>query len=359
MKWYIIYCLFAALVFTACEDIYTPEVETLDNVLVADARIVVGEGTNVIKLYESRSFNDDTFQYPSATGATVLLIDNQGNEYNLPEGTAGMFPVHIQLDENREYKIKITYKGDVYESAFEPVPKVPALDTVYGNPENKVIVVSGDNNANDFRKKSGIQLYADMTHEKDLPYYRFYGRKILQYTYTVQIRVMGELQDVTMFGWHSFYPQETFNIAAPPSYSGVTDIIKHPVWFLEEKAVVGSEQSFAGWILILYQYGLSKSAYNYYNDLNNQLESEGRLFDPLYVQARSNINCTSNKSKLVLGNFEISTVKEYRYFVKYSGPKIGYVIKPIPYFYDISQAGEQLIDRPDFWEYESKHYPDE
>lgn len=355
----ITYCFLLIGVLTACEEIYIPEIETRDNVLVADARIVVGNDNNYIRLNESRSFNDVNNNFSGIKGATVAIIDNNSNRFELPEESDGLFSVNFQLNPEREYKIEINYRDDRYESSFEPVPKIPHLDSVYGIPENKVIEVAGSTNVNDFRKKAGIQLYADIKGENELPFFRFSGRKILQYTYTVDLMVMGELIPYIVYGWYSFYSQESYNIAAPPEYSNTSDIIKHPIYFLEEKALLARDQTFAGWILILYQYGLSKSGYNYYKDLNNQLDSEGRLFDPLYVQARSNITCTNNKNQLILGNFEISTVKEYRYFVKYVSPKIGYIIKPIPYFYEIPQYGEQLSEQPEFWEYDSKKYPDE
>ena len=65
---------------------------------------------------------------------------------------------------------------------------------------------------------------------------------------------------------------------------------------------------FQGWIVIMYQYGLSESAYYYYKDLNNQLQAEGKIFDPLYVQPESNLKCVNNPEQLILGNFEISSV---------------------------------------------------
>lgn len=39
--------------------------------------------------------------------------------------------------------------------------------------------------------------------------------------------------------------------------------------------------------------------------------------------------------------------------------KQGYVVKQIPYFYQISVSGEQLDIMPDFWESQSKYYPNE
>jgi hypothetical protein len=162
-----------------------------------------------------------------------------------------------------------------------------------------------------------------------------------------------------MYGWYSYYPHDYYNIAAPPEYSVSTDVLKHPLYFMELKATRDTGQFFGGWILILYQHALSKNAYSYYKDLNSQLIAEGRLFDPVYVQARNNLRCTSNPNLLILGNFEISTVGETRYFVRFLSEKEGYIVKPIPYFYQIPESGEQLDLMPDFWENKSKSYPNE
>jgi hypothetical protein len=358
MKWFT-YCFLLIFAFTACEEIYTPNIELRESVIVADARIVVGKNDNVIKLYESRGFNEEGYNYPNISGAEVYIIDSKGAETKLYESINGNFPVRFTLNPDLEYKIKITYAGNNFESSFEPVPHVPDLDTVYGIAGTKVIKVEGNNDVDDIREKIGVQLYADISNEKELPYYRFTARKVLQYIYPVEIRMFGEIIVEPMYAWMSLFPNEMFNIAAPPEFSTSTNIVKHPLFFLDKKVTPDTDQTFAGWILILYQHGLSVSGYNYYKDLNKQLGSEGRLFDPLYVQARNNLKCTSDPKQLILGNFEISTLKEHRYFVNFISDELGYLVKPIPYFYDIPLSGEQLSIHPDFWESQSKTYPDE
>jgi len=344
---------------TACEEIYTPEIDAVENVLVTDARIVYGKSANVILINESLGFNETDIGYPAVTGSEVTLIDSNGTEHSLPEIETGKFLVDFNLIPELRYKLKVEYDGDIFESSFESVPKAPVLDTVYGISETRVIEVAGETDVNDFREVLGLQLYADIISETEVPYYRFSARKILQYTYTVITYIMGGEIEETMYAWNSYFPQESFNIASPPEYSNTTDIIKHPLFFLEQRGYVSPEQVFNGWILILYHHGLNISAHSYYNDLNKQLGSEGRLFDPLYVQARSNMKCTNDKEQIILGNFEISNTKEYRYYVKYISEEKGYYIKPIPYFYDIPFSGELLSQVPDFWEYPGKKYPDE
>jgi hypothetical protein len=358
MKW-LTYCFLLIFAFTACEEIYTPNIELRESVIVADARIVVGKTNNVIKLYESKGFNEEGYNYPSISGAEVSIIDSNENEFLLSETVWGTYPVSVYFSTDLQYKLKISYQGNTFESSFEPIPPLPDLDTVYGIAETKVIKQEGNNDVDDIREKIGVQLYSDISDEKELPYYRFTTRKVLQYIYPVEVRMFGEILIEPMYAWLSSFPNEMFNIAAPPEFSTSTKIVKHPLFFLEQKVTPDTGQTFAGWILILYQHGLSESGYNYYNDLNKQLGSEGRLFDPLYVQARNNLKCTNNPKQLILGNFEISTLKEHRYFVNYISKESGYLVKQIPYFYEIPLSGEQLSIPPDFWESRSKTYPDE
>lgn len=357
MKRLIIYSLFMTSVFSACVDVYRPEIEAVDNVMVVDARIVTGQGNNLVRIYNSRGYNDAEADFSGISVDKLLIVADDGNEITLHEREAGYYGFNGGLDPGHRYKLRIEYQGETFESSFEAVPKIPEIDTVYGRPVIKVVKAEGDNDVDAIMEKPGAQLYADVLNETESPYFRFTARKILQYTYQVEVPFMGATMIETWFGWYSYYPQEKFNIAAPPEYSGGTKILKHPLYFLEKKAVRAFDQSFAGWILILYQYGLSQSAYNYYKDLNSQLAAEGKLFDPVYVQARNNLKCTTDPEKLILGNFEISTVTETRYFVKYINDVVGYLIKPIPYFYYIPENGHDYTLPPDFWESESKEYP--
>jgi hypothetical protein len=196
----------------------------------------------------------------------------------------------------------------------------------------------------------GVQLYADIQNKNELQHYRFSARKTYQYTFPVEVMQMGELVIETMFAWKTVYPQGAYNIAAPPEYSSSVDIKKHPLFFIERSAGVTLEQLFSGWIIFLHQYSLSKSTYDFYNDLNNQLDADGRLFDPLYVQARNNLTCTNNPEQIILGNFEITSTVERRYYIRYISDELGYMIKPINHFYDIPVEGEQITVPPDFWE---------
>jgi len=332
-------------VFVACEDVYVPDIDDVGNVVVADARIVNGRSDNYITLTQSQGFNDDFNDYSPALGGEVFLIDDKGNDYNLPEHEAGRFYVYPELYKERQYKIQIKYGGNTFESAFEKVPGTPVLDSVYGIAESKVIEVAGADDVNDFREVKGVQIYADMKSTTDIPYYRFTAHRVLEYLW---IQPSG-MFEIIHYYWKKSVAGGIFNIAAPAEYSGSKDIIKHPLFFMHRTVSLEPDSVMVGWLLVLNQNGISEPVYNYYNDLNNQLDSEGRIFDPVYVQARSNLKCINNEHAIILGNFEISNLTEHRYFIKYLSGKGGYRVEEIDDRSPIPWHGETINVPPDFW----------
>lgn len=345
---------------SACEDIYIPKLDKVENAMVVEAQIVRGETDNTIKLKSSLNFNANTAnRYPDIDGASVTLIDNENNEHNLPETGTGNFLVDFNLNPELQYKLRIEYNNDIFESAFESVPDVPLFDTIYAKMEEKVLDAGGTNSVNDFWKRDVLQFYLDIDQTPKINNYRFVWRKIIQYVYIEPAQ--GMLPEIPHYAWSSTFPGDIFSIASPPEYKAKKSIEKHPVFYIglneETPAPDGFESYGSGYIFILYQYALSESAVRYYKDLNNQLGAEGYIFDPLFVQSRNNLRCVNNPDKVILGNFEVTAVKERRYFVRYLSEDAGFVLKEIPYFYAIPHIGDVKEYPPEFWESESKTYP--
>lgn len=345
MKRLITYCIFLVGVLVACEDVYVPEIDDVSNVIVADARIVHGETDNYIVLTESRGFNDDSSDYSAVANCKVSLIDNEGNEFVLPEHEIGKFFVNVDLNPARQYKVSIKCGDNTFESDFQRVTEEPLLDSIYGIAEIKNRIAAGESDADNIRKHEGVQIYADMLSTPEIPNYRFTAKMVLKYFWEEERGLFFYMH----YFWDTTIPSGVFNLAAPPKYSSSKEIVKHPLFFVPKSAHMEPEHVMIGWILVLYQHGISETAYSYYKDLNNQLDSEGRIFDPVYVQARSNIKCINNPEEIILGNFEISNVTEYRYFIRYISEKEGYAVIPISNRSPIPRSGETIDVPPDFW----------
>ncbi len=364
MRKQLFYIAIFILGIVSCEEKYKPQLENVDNFLVIEAIFTSNEQEHTIYLYETKGFYDESRGYPPVTGASVFLVDEDDNRYPFGESGEGSYHITRALNEGEKYALYFELNDEIYESSFQQVPENPVIDTVYGDYTSKVTTDGAASSTDDIITYYGIQLYADMAYKGSLKHYRFYGRKIIQYYdyYDTLLPGSQDKEKRPIYGWRSYSPDGVFNIAGPAKYSSVDDIIRHPLEFFNTDyyKFIADTQLFAGWIYIVYQFGINEDTYDYYSDLNNQLEAEGKIFDPVYVQANGNISCTSNAEITVLGNFEISSFSERRFFLNYHRSAAGIdTIKNIPYFYNIPGAGYIKNDMPDFWENTSKSYPNE
>jgi len=354
-----IYILLLLLAFSACEEIYRPDIDEVDSLLVIEAMLRADKDVNNIFLYQSRNFNNPDNSYPRVGGATVFLVDNEGYTLNCPETSSGIYTFFGRLDPQRQYQLIVDLGGDRYASDMQAVPEQPALDSVYGERAYKVSIDGTANSSDAIEREYGVQLYSDMQQRGSLSHYRFYGRKVIQYIDTYDTVIEGMPETRPIYIWNSIYPKGTFNIAGPPQYSTEKNIFKHPLEFFENgyHKYMPDTMSFMGWIYIIDQFGINEGSYNFYKDLNQQLGAEGRIFDPVYIQLEGNIKCQNDPGKVVLGNFEITTYNEARYFLFYNSFRDDFTLKKIEYFYDIPLRGYVKDIMPDFWEFINKRYP--
>lgn len=347
------------LLLWGCEDIYRPVLESGEALLVVDARIVHGGDYNIVRLNRTLDFNDYGQTYPTVDDAEVSLVDGFGHEIRLNGEGSGLYRLYRPLDASGRYKLKIKADGEVFESGYDRIPAMPSIDSIFMVPGEILVETGTDEAATQLEKKVGAWLYIDIDAKGKDNYYRFSGRKVCQYVYN--ILPPGSPFDVPVYGWFSVTPWETFNIAAPADYSLVEDVRNHPLVFLEREYNIYREDEkpvyFMGWIYICHQYAISEQSHDFYETLNKQLSAEGKLFDPLYPQARGNIKCTSDPEKVVLGNFELSQVREHRFFVISRGND-NYFVKRIPYFWEIPVKGEMVDKIPAWWEVSNRNYPD-
>lgn len=345
------YLFFVAAIITACESVYVPNLDSVEDVLTVDAQFVYGKPPHIVRLKKSMGFNE-TGSFEAYSDARVTVTDNQGNNYESYALGGGKYMFNFSLDTSMQYQLNISAEDDVYTSDFEAVPPPPNIDTFFTEPAETVIQPGGETNVDEFVRSQGHRFYIDINNNNTARYYRFDARKILQYYFPFDTVIYGLAETVTKHAWKSFYPTGEFDIAGPAEYSLEKDIYKHPTQFFnykEEKFLMREQRGF-GWIYIMYQYGINQSAYTFYKDLNNQLDADGKIFDPLYVQARNNLRCETDPNKVILGYFEIASFKEHRFYIRLD-PFIGkHEVRRVETFHDIPERGERAIYLPWFWE---------
>jgi hypothetical protein len=351
MRGTILYIVILLFMIQSCESVYVPDLENVENVMVVDARLETTNHVHRIILKKSKGFTDKG-AYEPVVSAEITLMDDIGNQYSALHVGAGVYNLIVMLDSARLYQLHIDAEGEHYASEFEPVPPSPVIDSVYSREYEQWLQPGGADNVGSFEKMDGQQILIDVSGNTEPHYYHFDGRKILQFMVELKSEPLGETIPNYHYGWRSLYPKGSFNIAGPALYSGSKDIIRHPVDFLPYKtsALLDSNQVGMGWIYILHQYSINESTYLFYRDLKSQLDAGGKIFDPLYVQVKGNMKCTTNQNKMILGYFGLANRREYRYFIRLNKASGVHTIREVHVFHDIPEQGVLLGWPPNFWE---------
>lgn len=349
MQKLILYTSILLMLLQACETIYEPELSGVENVLVIDARFEAASQEHRITLKKSRGFTEEGY-YEPVGDAVILLADDRGTRYMAKNTEAGVYVFHVQLDSQRMYRLQVEAEGELYLSDFEQVPFAPKTDTIYSRDYEQWIQPGGTVNTGSFEKMTGKQLLVDIYPDNHPGYYLFKGRKVLQFMVEVGIPGSGIIDDYH-YGWKSYKPVGSYNLAGPAPFTGSNDITGHPVDFFpyDTNRLLDTTEFGMGWIYIMHQYRITEQSYRYYSELKKQLDADGKIFDPLYIQPAGNLQCISSPGKIVLGWFGILAHTEHRFFIKLNRTS-GITIRRINVFHDIPEEGVVPTWPPVFWE---------
>ena len=125
--------LAAGLLFSACEDGISPELEKAGPILVVDAWLTNLPGAQVITITETQPYFENALP-PGVSGANVSVVDDQGKVYAFQEGQDGKYtwmPVSTEVfgQTGRTYTLTVEYNGDTFTSTSR-MGRVPAIDSL-------------------------------------------------------------------------------------------------------------------------------------------------------------------------------------------------------------------------------------
>ncbi|BBE18772.1 hypothetical protein AQPE_2937 [Aquipluma nitroreducens] len=343
--------LFLAL-FTSCEEYYKPDLEVVASTLVVESRISNNLEQSFVKLSMTKDFYNTTASQ-DVVGAKVELVQVGGSILKGIDGGTGYFTFTSSPVPGKKYFLRITNQKDIYQSETVLMPPIPQIDSLYTihNVEKSYRTDAFGNPG--LVETPGRKIYIDAPITSSLEYYRFDWRAVLQWVYTPPAPAVGP-PPPAWYGWKSIYDLGTFNLAGPKEFSSSDKVTKHSIVSLayNTQAYLDSiSQVGFGWILILDEYGTTKSSYDFHEKLNKQLSAEGSLFDPVLTQVYGNIKCTSDPTKTILGFFELNSYRQYRYFLNLGVDEGSQAVqRRLNRYPDISYEGHLIGERPSFWE---------
>ena len=367
---------------SSCYKVYDPHVDTAQKVLVVDGMITNKTDAYHVVLTYAKPFNSSEKSTP-VSGANVFVTDDMGNSYNFNERDKGNYvsdSLQFTGHPGHSYRLHVaTADGAEYESDPQRIFPEVSPDNVYAEFDNEEIL---DNYTGLKVNTHGADLLIDLHNQSDtLPRYRFTSNLVMQYYWVVFInKNWGDPWiHLDFYCWKTVNANSNFNLTDEKYSLNSASIKKHQVCFLDDNFNVyakdyglkinwddttcipteGNYQFFLIHHRILYlnQYSLNNETYLYYKSLKEQIQSEGKLFDPVAAQLIGNIKCISDPEKRAIGFFEASSVNNSAYIVdlrnlKNSQPtliKTPYILPPGPAGCRIDRLGDRYYDVPSFW----------
>ncbi len=265
-------------------------------------------GPHVVKLVFEEGYNTLP-NYSLVSKAEVKVIDDLGNEELLTYGSYGNFSTSAEFAGviGRSYYIQITLDSDkIYQSAPETLLDAPQLENVnFETGEGQVVFNATyqddpeDVNYYRWRFKGTYEVFSPLAEQgpNDLV-------KLRSSCYPPNIS-----SNKVAYCWVTEFDNEFLKVTNDQFTNGLK------VENLNIYNVELTRKFDIGFMGEIAQYNLTKSAYTYWNAIENQLGNTGSIFETSNYQIKGNIRSVDNPEELVLGNFDVASVSKKMVFV--------------------------------------------
>lgn len=303
-------------ILSACVERYYPEDDVLKTgTLVINAHLTNIPGEQVIEISRSAPLINPSFDPVMGCMAEVIREDGEFRVFS--EFEPGYYKADLDasfLQIGSLYKLHVTTpEGKAYESAFDMLRPVPAIDSLYYEVEVNSFASETDS-------VGGIRFYCDFTYDdKDYEYirwdltetYEFHNPDMKGYILDVDFR-MKELVDTNNYKI-CYITNELSTIHSMSLATldfGV--YIKKPFTFVPN--IQQEQKLHHKYSLLVKQYSLGEEAFHYWNELKKTSQEQGWLFDRQPALLKSNIHNVNDENETVLGFFSMASVEERRAF---------------------------------------------
>ncbi|HEY0054869.1 MAG TPA: DUF4249 domain-containing protein [Pedobacter sp.] len=285
--------LIITICFPSCKVPYEPVVDkSSQDLLVVEGYINTGGGPITIKLTRTL----DVKTPPSAdgeTGATLKIEGEDGSSISAVTNSSGLATFATTLNNPQRYRLLITTRsGRRYGTPFLENKQTPEIEQI-GYKADSV----------------GIQLYVN-TEDKTAST-RYYAWAFDETWETIAAFVRGPALNPPPrpICWPtakstSIYIASSLNLSADR-------INEFPLVFIDGK----SEKLSRMYSINVFQYGLTKEAYDYLGKMKKNSEQIGSIFDPQPSYLTGNIQCISDPSEKVIGFISCGVIREKRVFI--------------------------------------------
>jgi len=302
------------LILVTCVKPFDPQIKSNEeNKFVVSGLVTDQEGWQEVEV--SLSSPIESPEYIPVSGCMAVIRDNLGHDFPLDEYKPGHYRVWMSqeyLTPGTSYRLEVlTRDGEELESGFDMMYKGPPLDSVYYLLED-----APTPNPDLFYR--GMQFYVDLNAEGD--YSQNYKWDILEtweyraahpvtYYYDGTHHQVIPPDSTNQVCWITGLAKNVFTLSTKSLAQNI--YTKYPLQFVD-----GHHSSRLGilYSFLVRQLALSEGAFNYWEQLRINSNTEGGLYEKQPLAIQGNIVNVTNPEKVVLGYFYAASESSRRYF---------------------------------------------
>ncbi len=252
-----------------------------------------------LKSYEGDKVTEATVSITDDLGHEVALYPNESGEYvsdaAAPQGeAASTYQLHIALPDGRRYV-----------SQPEQMPAAVPIDSIYAQLKRRTFLSGFDQSE---QEEWGMQIYLNTgTQTNRAGFYRWNWEDVYQIATPLSLP-FGSGNPVC---WITSRQLHYLNIASTLGFSG--DVVnRRPILFVSKK----TKKLVLKYAVLVKQYSLTRSAYDYWEKVEAQQENTGSVFAPQPAQLLGNLYSETDSEEVVLGYFQVCSVTEKVFFIE-------------------------------------------
>jgi hypothetical protein len=269
--------------------------------LVVDGTIQIGSPSS-IKLSRTKNISSDSSNVPELNAK--LFIENEGGEvYNFKQDSAGLYTsVGNPVSFDSKYRLRIeTEDGGRFASDFVEAKQSPPIDSVSWKENDQVYIYVNTHDPSNQTK------YYRWEYEETGQYHTAYE----SYGDYVNGQIVFLTPEQTKYNcWQHW---NSTDIILGSSAALTNDVITNQVL-----TVVPNDNSKirVRYSILVKQYALTPEAYEYWQQLKQNSEQTGNIFDPQPSQLVGNIHDLDDPGRPVMGYISATSITEKRMFIR-------------------------------------------
>lgn len=287
------------LLFIRCSIEFIPDSDENKEQLVVEGMITDQNRVNRIRLSRSLPVGKPLVR-KAVKGAVVTITDEKGIITILKESPAGTYSTDSTKFRGHIggiYSLNIQINNVNYATDFIELKPVPPISSLYY--EKVVINYSRDSSDID----EGCNIFAD-SYDPSGKCLFFRWDYIETWEYRIPYNVVNKICYIT--------ERSDEILIKNTSLYNQARVSKYPVLFISNN----SDRLKERYSILVNQYSLNESEYNFWERVQNISQKTGNLYDITPGAIPSNIMCCERPEEKVLGYFSVSAVAQKRLFIK-------------------------------------------